>query len=239
MIDFFAESSQGFGLGDRPAQLGGRTGVQWKLHHRQPQRVSRAKVRDQPIRFVAEVVQQHGFQVLDANPAAFQLLAVAVLGQIRMTSENPRTRFDARIKRQVLKRMQRVVMHKDRNRSLRRQQMRRVFDGVPQLNGHLVRLEGTRIWQFSDRCHKFTSGSTMQSRRHWRMLRVRMRSESHVKSQRASFRDRRRSRNTSAGIEGDRVSAMEIGAESCGDSKTVRIAKQEAPGERAAHGWLI
>jgi hypothetical protein len=89
-------------------------------------------------RFAFSLSAQIAFQTPSAahrkkNAATAQFLAIAIFGEIRLTSKNPRARAHRLIKGLMLKSMQRVVMNEDANRTLRWQQMRRVLNLVRKL----------------------------------------------------------------------------------------------------------
>lgn len=61
-----------------------------------------------------------------------------------MAAKHPRARLDTFIERQILESVQGVVMNKNCDRALRRQQMPRVFDRVLQPNQSSIGASGAR-----------------------------------------------------------------------------------------------
>ena len=81
---------------------------------------------------VAQLFDEQRFDVLGANAAGRQLVAIPRLGQVRLAPEPDRGMLDRLFERQVLERVQRVVVDEDADRSLRRQQVRELIDHVRQ-----------------------------------------------------------------------------------------------------------
>ena len=79
---------------------------------------------------VAQIFHQHRGDVARQDAAAGQLFAVAILGQIGMAAKRCRTLLDRFVEGVLLECVQRVVMHEDLDRRLRRQKMSGVLDRV-------------------------------------------------------------------------------------------------------------
>ena len=104
-----------------------------ELQHCQSQRVTRADMADQPVGFITQILKQHSFKVGHTNAIALQFLSVAVFRQLRMTTEQLSALLYSSVKLRIFKRVQSVVMHKHRDRSLRGQIMRTVFEDAAQI----------------------------------------------------------------------------------------------------------
>ena len=85
-------------------------------------------------RGVAELLAEQRLDVPGANPARGQLVAIPRLGEERLAPQLLRRLFDRLFERQVLVRVQRVVMDEDADRSLRRQQVRELIDQFRQVH---------------------------------------------------------------------------------------------------------
>jgi len=81
----------------------------------------------------AQIFTQHGDKVGRRNAFPAQFGPISFLGQKRLAAEDAGPSHHAFVKRQVLKRVQRVVMNEDSDRSLCRQQVSRVLDRLAQL----------------------------------------------------------------------------------------------------------
>jgi hypothetical protein len=101
----------------------------------------RAKKAEQFVAPIAEIVEQYGLNVLAANSALEQLVAIAMFRQKWMTAKRSPPRYHGFLKGQILERVQRIVMHERRNRSLRGKKMRRVFDDVAQMFAAILVLD--------------------------------------------------------------------------------------------------
>jgi len=100
--------------------------------HLHPQMESRTEKAEQVIAPDSQILNEHGFNVFTTNPPAPQLVPISLLRQEWMTAKRLASRYHRFFERQVLERVQRVVMHERGDRSLRGQQVRRVFDQVVQ-----------------------------------------------------------------------------------------------------------
>ncbi len=116
-----AKLSQRFGLGHDPTQLGGGRAVQRRLEHGLPQVKAGAQGANQLVRVLGEVRLQDGDQIVGPNAASGQLAAIARLGRVRLAAVDVRRLHHGVGERFMLKGVQRVVMHEDGQRTLRRQ----------------------------------------------------------------------------------------------------------------------
>ena len=122
------ESGRGFGFLEDPRELRPprvRDAVQ---HHGPPEIEPRPDARDILRRSGAELFEEQGFDVSRANAAGRQLVTISRLGQERLAPEPGRGKFGRLFERQVLERVQRVVVDEDADRPLRRQQERELID---------------------------------------------------------------------------------------------------------------
>ncbi len=124
------ESLQRVGLGDQPTQLRVGAEAERVLEHGQAQVVPRPHEADQDVGLLAEVVDQGGGHVVPGDPPPGGLAAVGALEQVGMAAVGGRAPPHRLVERQILEGVQRVVMHEDGNRSLRRQQVCRMLDQV-------------------------------------------------------------------------------------------------------------
>ena len=108
-------------------------------HDGPPEIETRSDARDVLRRAGAELIDEQRLDVPGANTAGRQLVAIARLGQERFAPEPRRGMFDRLFERQVLERVQRVVVDEDADRSLRRQQVREPIDHVASADGPVSR----------------------------------------------------------------------------------------------------
>ena len=104
--------------------------MQRNLQHAEPQAVTRSERADQIVCRIVEVIDQDCRQIILTNAALFEVRAIAIFRQVRLAAKSPAASFDTFVKRQVFISVQRVVMNENRNRSLRRQQVRSMLDGM-------------------------------------------------------------------------------------------------------------
>lgn len=81
-------------------------------------------------RGVAQVRRQQCIDLRQVNAAGGRFVAVASFGKVRLATQLFAGKLDGLLKRQVLKRMQRVVVDKDADRPLRGQKVRHLLDGA-------------------------------------------------------------------------------------------------------------
>ncbi len=127
-----AIAAQGVGLGREPAQLRVRRDPERMLQHRQTQFQARAEAQDALLCGWPQFLLQDGHQLGGPDPPADQLLTVAVFREVRLAAEDPGPLLDRLMEGQLLEGMQGIVMHKDRDRSLGRQEVGRVLDHLTQ-----------------------------------------------------------------------------------------------------------
>ena len=81
-----------------------------------------------------QIFGQNVLQFREPDAASPQLLAISIFRHVRLAAEDRRPALDCIVKRQVLECVQRVVMDEDRDRSLRGQQVRCVFDDFVEMS---------------------------------------------------------------------------------------------------------
>ena len=128
-----SHAAQALRLGHVPDELLSRAGAQWVVQHRQTQVEPRAEARDRRIGAFAQIALEHLFELGVANSPASQGLAILIFGQVRMTTEDVGRLLRGLAKRQVLERVQRVVVDEYGDRPLSWQQVRRVLDRLTKL----------------------------------------------------------------------------------------------------------
>ncbi len=97
-------------------------------HDRAPQIEPRADAGDVVGSAGAELEPHERVHVTRENAAGGELVAVSRFGEERFASEPLARELDGFLERQLLERVQRVVMNEDADRPLRRQQVRDVID---------------------------------------------------------------------------------------------------------------
>ncbi len=123
-----AESRQHVSLFEDPRELPPgrvRNAVQ---HHGAPEVEPRAGSRDILARGVPQFLAQQRVDVAGADAAGGELVAIARLGEERLASQLDGGTLDRLLERQVLERMQRVVMNEDADGALRGEQVRELVE---------------------------------------------------------------------------------------------------------------
>ena len=115
-------------------QLGLRRRSQRIAKHRETEAAAAAKSEHRLVGSWPQIFSQYCLQIGELDSAAFQFLAIAVFAQIRLTAEDLRSLLYTLIEGEVLERMERVVVDKDVDRSLGRQQVRGMLDLVLQMS---------------------------------------------------------------------------------------------------------
>ena len=133
--DAFPDAAQHLGFGHDEIEFRGRSGPDQVLKHRQPHGRPGPEAGDRIVGPVAEVVAQHGLQVVGPDAPAGHVGPEPLLGQIRLAAEHLAPAADRFVEGQVFEGVQRVVMDEDRDRPLGRKQMGRMVDGVGQSVG--------------------------------------------------------------------------------------------------------
>ena len=138
-----AKTPQCIGLRNRPTQFGTRRQLQWMLQHRHPQTEPGAQKAEHHVGLFTQVFRQDRGEFFLTNPSRDEALAVMLFGEKRLAAMRFLALPQPLLKRQILERVQRVVMHEDRDRALRWQQMRRVFDRLLEVlpGGSTARLD--------------------------------------------------------------------------------------------------
>ncbi len=137
-FDLFSKTTQGVRLGDDPTEFRSGPRSQRKLQHRQSQGITGAETGNQPIGLITQIVNQHGDQIIDPNPALPQLVPITFFRKVCMATKELAPRFDSIVKAEMFERMQRVVVHKDSDRPLRRKKVSRMLDHMAQVCGRFV-----------------------------------------------------------------------------------------------------
>jgi hypothetical protein len=102
-------------------------------HYCLPQSEPRSHVGDILRRGRAQLLEEQRFDIPGPNAPGRQFVAVPRLGQIRLASQPDRRLLDCLFERQVLERMQRVVVNEDADRPLRGEQVRKPIVFAQQL----------------------------------------------------------------------------------------------------------
>src|SRR5215831_7752724 len=102
------------------------------LQHRQPHVIPRSQEAEQPLPVFPQILNEYSGQIFKQNSASRELLTVAVLGQIGMTAVSRSAALYGLMKRQMLERMQRVVVNENLDWALRREKMGRMLDQMSQ-----------------------------------------------------------------------------------------------------------
>ena len=93
--------------------------MQGILEHGQPQVIPRCQKADEPIGLIAQIIDQDGRQVVDANSPPREFRPVSPLGEIRLAAIKRRSFKNRLLEREVFEGVQRVVMNENLNRRLR------------------------------------------------------------------------------------------------------------------------
>jgi hypothetical protein len=117
-----AESPQRLGFVEDPRELAARGGRNAVQHHRAPELEPRSHARHLLRCARAQFLDEQCFDVLGANAAGGEFVAIPRLGQIRLAPQADRGILDRLFKWQVLEGVQRVVVNEDADRPLRREQ---------------------------------------------------------------------------------------------------------------------
>ena len=97
-------------------------------HHGSPEVQPTARSCHHLARACAELVGEQRVDVLGANTAGRELVAIANLGQERLASQTFGGVFDRVFEGLIFEGVQRVVMHEDADRALSRQEVREIID---------------------------------------------------------------------------------------------------------------
>ena len=80
-----------------------------------------------------KILTQNRIEIVEPDTPAGQLFPIPMFGQKGLTAEHARPLDDRLLEREVLERVQRVVVNEDRDRALSRQKVRGMFDQVMQM----------------------------------------------------------------------------------------------------------
>jgi hypothetical protein len=114
------------------------------------------QLRDYLTAAMVEISRKSLGEVLAANALTRQTPAKLLLGEIRTAAEHLRTLLHTFVERAFLERMQGVMVDKDSDRSLRREKMRGVLDGLRQERLRRRTFASRRSMQGG--CSKFNHG---------------------------------------------------------------------------------
>ena len=131
-FDRGAKPSQRIGLGDVPAQLFRRTVLQRVPEHRQPEVVARRRADEFFIGPRTEIFPQHRLDVGQTNSPLLELLAIKVLGHVRLTAEQPGPATQTFLERQVFQCLECIEKNERSDRALGRQQCADLLDHLGQ-----------------------------------------------------------------------------------------------------------
>jgi hypothetical protein len=133
-----AEPRESRRLLERPGQLVAGRRRNPVQHHRRPEIEAPSRSGDVFGAARAELRLDQRRHVLRENPSRRELVPVARFREERFASQPHRRTFDRVLERQVLERVERVVVDEDADRALRRQQMRQLVDQPFELQDVIV-----------------------------------------------------------------------------------------------------
>ena len=131
--DIIPDPPEGIGFRHKPEQFLGRPQAEPVLEHRQPQLQPGAKTQTFLLAPRPQVLAQDVLEVRDSNPAVSQLLAITVLGQVRLATKDLGSLFHRLGEGQLFQSVQCVVVDENRDRSLGRQKMGGMLDRVAKM----------------------------------------------------------------------------------------------------------
>lgn len=115
-----AEPFQYIGSSDEPPQFVVGSKSQWMLKHCEPQVKPSSHETNQEVGILAEILYQDRCQIVVSDSALSDFTPVVVFRQVGMTTIRRRSQLQGFVERQVFKRMERIVMDKDRDWPLSR-----------------------------------------------------------------------------------------------------------------------
>ncbi len=141
-INVITKHFQRIGLRDHPMQLGNIAAIVFMSHHLSAQRwaIAQFRIQTEDARFLRLRVRgQRRVDILASDPAGGQQRAEPSLAQVRLSAKDLPSLTNGFVKRQMFKRVQRVVMHEHFDRPLSGKQMCRVSDHFSNAVIHRIR----------------------------------------------------------------------------------------------------